>query len=327
MNKLHLANLPTPIQKLECLSKETGVDIYLKRDDYTGLEISGNKVRKLEYSFAEAISLGCDHVITCGGIQSNHARATAMVARRLGMSSTMVLRGKEEDSHEGNPFLSRMIGAEFSFITPEEYRDEREEIMKVIAEDLRKRGKKAYIIPEGASNAVGSLGYRNAYEEILSQERELGLNFDRIVLAVGSGGTFAGLNYANLESGKSLRITGINVCDDADFFRRKAKSLIDEMNSYTKKDISVREEDLHVIDGYVGLGYAISREEELRSILHVARTQGVILDPVYTGKAMHGLLEEIKKGCMKAGETILFVHTGGMFGWTREKINQLEELM
>lgn len=327
MDKLHLANLPTPIQKLECLSKETGVDIYLKRDDYTGLEISGNKVRKLEYSFAEAISLGCDHVITCGGIQSNHARATAMVARRLDMSSTMVLRGKEEDSHEGNPFLSRMIGADFHFITAQEYRDERTQITKELAKGLEKEGKKAYIIPEGASNAVGSLGYRNAYEEILSQERELGLDFDRIVLAVGSGGTFAGLNYANLESGKSLRITGINVCDDAEFFRRKAALIIEEMNSYTGKDIVVRVDELQIIDGYVGQGYAISREEELRSILHVARTEGVILDPVYTGKAMHGLLEEIKKGSVQAGETILFIHTGGMFGWTKEKINQLEELM
>ncbi|MDO4793190.1 MAG: D-cysteine desulfhydrase family protein [Filifactor alocis] len=327
MNKLHLANLPTPIVKLERLSKETGIDIYMKRDDYTGLEVSGNKVRKLEYSFAEAISLGCNHVITCGGIQSNHARATAMVARRLGMSSTMVLRGREEDSHEGNPFLSRMIGSDFHFITAQEYRDEREDIMKELAKGLEKKGKKAYLIPEGASNAVGSLGYRAAYEEICMQEETLGLHFDRILLAVGSGGTYAGLNYANLEDGRPLRITGINICDDADFFRHKAASIIEEMNVYTKKEVKVRSDELQMIDGYVGAGYAISREEELRSILHVARTEAVVLDPVYTGKAMHGLLEEIKKGSLRSGETILFVHTGGMFGWTKEKIKQLEELM
>lgn len=327
MNKLHLANLPTPIVKLERLSEETGVEIYVKRDDYTGLEVSGNKVRKLEYSFAEALSLGCNHVITCGGIQSNHARATAMVARRLGMSSTMVLRGRQEDSHEGNPFLSRMIGADFRFITAEEYRNEREEIMKELAKSLEKEGKTAYLIPEGASNAVGSLGYRNAYEEIRMQEQALGLHFDRILLAVGSGGTYAGLNYANLEGKDPLRITGINICDDAEFFRQKAAKIIEEMNTYTKKKISVEAKVLQMIDGYVGLGYAISREDELRSILHVAKTEGLILDPVYTGKAMHGFLEEIKKGSFQAGERMLFVHTGGMFGWTKEKIKQLEELM
>lgn len=327
MKKCTLANLPTPIKKLHKISEELGVHLYVKRDDYTGLGISGNKIRKLEYALSEAISMGANHIITCGGIQSNHARATAIAAKKLRMDSTLLLRGEEKDSHEGNAFFSRLIGTNFQFITSEEYISHREQLMEEIAEDLKKKGKIPYIIPEGASNAIGSMGYRAAYEEICIQERNFELYFNRIALAVGSGGTFAGLTYANLEHDSKLRITGFNICDSADSLRQRARNIISEMNIYTKKSISIDEKKLNIIDGYSGLGYAISQEKELEFILQLARKEGIILDPVYTGKAMYGLVEEIKKGSIKRGENILFIHTGGTFSWTKEKIEQIEHIM
>ena len=197
--KLNLANFPTKIEKLEKISKDSGVNIYLKRDDQTGSEISGNKIRKLEYSIYEAIENGCDTLITCGGIQSNHARATAAAGIKLGMRAILVLRSDETPELEGNYFLDKVIGADVRIISSDDYRERRAEIMKEIKAESDAEGHKAYIIPEGASNGIGSLGYYSAMEEIKEQEKELGIKFDRIVAAVGSGGTYAGLCMGNAE--------------------------------------------------------------------------------------------------------------------------------
>lgn len=327
MKKCILANLPTPIKKLHKISEELGVHLYVKRDDYTGFGISGNKIRKLEYTLFEAMSMGADHVITCGEIQSNHARATAIAAKKLRMDSTLLLQGDEKDSHEANAFFSRLIGANFKFVTPNEYRNHRQTLMEEIAKKVESNGKKAYIIPENASNAIGSMGYREAYEEICRQEVCYDIYFNRIVIAAGSGGSFAGLTYANLEQDSKRRITGINVCDSNGSLPQRVRNIISEMNIYTKKSISVDEKNLHMIDGYSGLGYAISQEKELEFILHVAREDGVIFDPIYTGKALYGLYREIQKGNISRGENILFIHTGGTLGWTKERIAQIEQIM
>src|SRR5690554_5327345 len=194
---ISLANLPTKIEKLEKLSKELGHEIYIKRDDQTGSEITGNKIRKLEYAVQEALDKGCDYLITCGGIQSNHARATAAVAAKLGLGAYLVLRGSEDNELEGNYFFDKLLGAKIRFVASEEYSNNRMEIMEEIKAKLEKEGYKPYIIPEGASNGVGSLGYCNAMEEILRQEKEIGIKFDAIAVTVGSGGTYAGLYYAN----------------------------------------------------------------------------------------------------------------------------------
>lgn len=325
-NKINIANLPTKIEKLEKISTELGVNIFFKRDDQTGSEVSGNKVRKLEYSIKEAIDQGCDTLITCGGIQSNHARSTAAAAIKAGLSSILVLRTNEEPEVDGNYFIDRLLGADIKFITSDEYSNNRQEIMENIVKELEKDGRKGYIIPEGASNGVGSLGYINFVKEVLEFEEKTDVVFDTIVVAVGSGGTYAGIHMGNdIYLDGKRRVVGFNVCDTAEFFKEKVEEIIKESKEYlNEKDLKkVKSENIDIIDGYVGEGYALSTEEELNFIWDLAKKEGVILDPVYTGKAMFGLHNEIKKGSFKNSKNILFVHTGGLFGLFPKK-NQFE---
>jgi len=313
--RIHLANLPTRIEKLERLSKALGgLEIYIKRDDQTGTEISGNKIRKLEYSVKEAMDSGCDYLITCGGIQSNHCRATAAVAVKLGMKCCLVLRGTDSTQPEGNLLIDRLLGSDIRFVTAEEYSNEKSEIMESIKNEMEQKGFKPYIIPEGASNGIGSFGYYTAMEEIIQQEKELNISFDCIVLAVGSGGTYSGLWLANKLLNHPSDIYGINVCDDAKYFKERIQEILYESMKYMDVNVQVLQEDINIVDGYVGRGYALSRPEELKFIHDLAKLEGIILDPVYTGKAMYGLTEEIKKGTFKDYRNILFIHTGGLFG-------------
>lgn len=324
IKRLKLANLPTKIEKLNRLSSELGKNIYVKRDDQTGTEISGNKVRKLEYAVAEALERGCDYLITCGGIQSNHCRATAAVAAKLGMGAYLVLRGAEDTPVEGNLFLDKILGARIKFISGEEYRNSRMDIMESIKSELDSQGQNAYIIPEGASNGVGSLGYINAMEEILKQEEEMGVKFDAVVVTVGSGGTYSGLYYGNHINNNPATIYGINICDTSQHFKDITLGLLEEIATYTGKEIKVAREDLSIIDGYQGRGYALSSKEEIDFISYLAKLEGIVLDPVYTGKAMYGLVEEIKRGSFHKHENILFIHTGGLFGWNMDQRSLLK---
>lgn len=318
--KLMFANLPTRIEKLERLSQKLcGPNIYIKRDDQTGTEVSGNKIRKLEFSVKEALNQGCNVLITCGGIQSNHCRATAAVASRLGLKSVLVLRGDAETELDGNLFIDKLLGAEIHFITPEKYKYNRAEIMEQIKGKLEDQGFKPYIIPEGASNGIGGFGYYNAMQEIICQEKELGVHFDRIVLAVGSGGTHSGLFLASIALEYAGEIYGINVCDDAEHFKNEICKILHESMQYLDVNLRFSKDEIQIIDGYVGRGYALSRPEELHFIHDFAKLEGIILDPVYTGKAMYGLVEEIKKGTFKNCENILFIHTGGSFGLFPQK--------
>ena len=313
--RIHLANLPTRIEKLNKLTKALeGPEIYIKRDDQTGTELSGNKVRKLEYSVKEALDMGCNYLITCGGVQSNHCRATAAAAAKLGMKCCLVLRGDAGSEAEGNLLIDRLLGADVRFITAEEYSDQRAEIMEAIKRETDDKGFKAYIIPEGASNGIGSFGYYTAMEEIIEQEKELGIHFDCIVLATGSGGTYSGLWLANKLLGHSSDVCGICVGGDAGYFKARIPEILFESMEYMDVNIPVSPENINIIDGYVGRGYALSRPEELRFIHGLAELEGIILDPVYTGKAMYGLTEEIKKGRFNNYKNILFIHTGGLFG-------------
>lgn len=318
--RLSLANLPTKIEKLDRLSEFLGgPNIYIKRDDQTGTEASGNKVRKLEFTVKEAQNMGCNLLITCGGIQSNHARATAAVAAKLGMKSCLVLRGDKNTPPDGNHFIDLLLGADVRFISPEDYSNRRMEIMEEIKREYEKKGLKPYIIPEGASNGIGTFGYYLGMEEIIMQQKEMGIEFDGIVLAVGSGGTYAGLQLANKSFNNKGKIYGVNVCDNEEYFVNKIYDILVDSKKYYNEEISVNRDEINIIDGYVGAGYAKSRWEEVEFIQFIAKLEGLILDPVYSGKAMYGMVQEIKRGRFKGCENLLFIHTGGIFGLFPQK--------
>jgi len=313
-DRVTLAHTPTPIERLSRLEKLfEGPELWVKRDDLTGTGITGNKVRKLEFLCAEAQREKCDVLITCGGVQSNHARATAVAAAKLGMKSHLVLRNSSSGDLDGNLFIDRLVGAEVTFISPQEY-EQRDEIMARIADEWTAKSHRPYVIPEGGSNSLGALGYAVAMEECSRQLKSLKLEFDHIICPVGSGGTLAGMIMGQRLYDLKGTLYGINVCDNAEYFQERISGILREARKLFGLQMSIAKKDINVIDGYVGKGYALSRQEEIDLIKTVARVEGLILDPVYTGKAMYGLMEEIRKGRFKKSERVLFWHTGGIFG-------------
>ncbi|MSP61125.1 MAG: D-cysteine desulfhydrase family protein [Myxococcales bacterium] len=312
-DRIPIAITPTPLEPLARLSKRHGVELLIKRDDLTGAALTGNKVRKLEFLLAEAQAQGADTVITCGGAQSNHCRATAIAARRLGLDSLLLLRVPDPENPpatDGNILLDRLVGAELRWVTPAEYA-ERTKVFARVAEELRAQSRHPYVIPEGGSNALGAWGYVRCVEELA---RDLPPGKATLVYAAGSGGTGAGLVLGVKLCGLDWRVVGINVCDDRDYFIRVIGELCEEAIARFDLRIPFRREELEIIDGYVGEGYAKSRPAELRRIAEVARTEGILLDPVYTGKAFHGLAEELARDRHRFGERVVFLHTGGIFG-------------
>jgi len=313
-DSIKLAQVPTPIFKLERISKIfEGPQIFIKRDDYTGVATTGNKIRKLEFLLADAQAQNCDYVITCGGIHSNHARATAVAAAKIGMKSHLVLRNGISKDLEANPLLNRLVGAEMEYITPEEYQRVGE-IMARVAENLKIKGHRPYAIPEGGSNELGALGYVKAAEEIAHQLKVMKLKIQHIVVPVGSGGTYAGLLIGKFLYDLPAQIHGVNVCDSAEFFIGKIHGIVKNAIKRFNLNLTISKSDVNIIDGYVGKGYGLSRQEEIDTIKRVAQTEGIILDPVYTGKTFYGLYDQIRAGKFKSNENVLFIHTGGIFG-------------
>lgn len=311
--RLRLARLPTPIERLDRLSARLGVDLWVKRDDLTGGAEGGNKVRKLEWLCAEARARGADTLVTCGGIQSNHCRATALVARRLGMESVLLLRTADttaDPGWEGNVLVDRILGARIVLVTPEEYRD-RAARLAAEAESCTRAGRRPYVIPEGGSSATGVLGYVMAAEEIAGQLAACGGPFDTIAYACGSGGTGAGLAIGARAHLGGVRTVGFAVCDDRAYFERTILGIAAEASDrFGLPPVAAVEID----DRYKGIAYAVNRPEELARIRAVAREEGLLLDPVYTGKAIHGLLSELERDRFAYGRRVLFVHTGGVYG-------------
>jgi D-cysteine desulfhydrase len=316
--RVHLANLPTPGHWLRY-----GGDpkIWVKRDDQTGSELSGNKVRKLEYLMAEAIAQDATHVVTCGGEQSNHARATAMAATRLGVKSTLILRC-DDPAHPpaatGNILLDRLAGAELRWITRPAWRD-RNRLLAEEAERIRAAGGRPYIIPEGGSNALGSWGYMRAMLELATDLEGIAAPDHpvTVVYACGSGGTGAGLILAHKLLGlasQGIRVAGVNVCDDRAYFVDAIGRICADAEERWQLDAHVTPDDINIVDGHVGLGYAKSRPEELATIRDVCRSDGIVLDPVYTGKAFHGVVTELRRDRSRFGSAVAFVHTGGIYG-------------
>ncbi|HLU67491.1 MAG TPA: D-cysteine desulfhydrase family protein [Kofleriaceae bacterium] len=318
-DRVELARTPTPLERLDRTGAALGVELLVKRDDLTGAELSGNKVRKLEFLLAEARAEGADVIVTCGGEQSNHCRASAMAAARLGMSAHLLLR-TADPAHPpalgGNILLDRVAGATIQWITPAEYA-RRAELMAAVAESLRRAGRRPYVIPEGGSNALGAWGYVRAAEEIDQALAALEPRPTTVVYACGSGGTGAGLVLGAALLGwasRGIRVAGVNVCDDRDYFVRVIGQICRDFEARFATGAAVGDGDIDVVDGYVGLGYARSRPEELSEIVALCRREALVLDPVYTGKAFFGLTRELARDRGRFGERVVFVHTGGIFG-------------
>jgi len=318
--QINLARLPTPVQPLRRTGEKLAANLYVKRDDLTGVALSGNKIRKLEFVLADALAQKADTIITCGGAHSNHCRATAIAAAMLGLNCRLLLRTSDPSRPplaEGNILLDRMAGAEIVWISPEDYK-RRDEIMEREGASLETAGRKPYLIPEGASNALGAWGYIRAAQELVNDIANLpgGLNQAcTIINAAGSGGTSAGLILGAKIFDLNARIVSVNVCDDRDYFVNAIGSICEKAIADYQIEVNFsRNADIEILDGYVGRGYALSRSEELELLNEVARTEGMFFDPVYTGKAFFGMVQELKNNPNCFGERVIFIHTGGIFG-------------
>lgn len=318
-HRLHLAMRPTPIHQWHLHRAfpdlPSDITIHIKRDDMTGASTSGNKIRKLEFLLADALSKGCDTIITAGGIQSNHARSAAVAAKELGMDAHVFLRTRENDKPEqlcsdGNVLFHKMLGVTMHLIRPVAYLIGVLPKMKSLAAELEQEGKKPYLIGIGGSNEIGLWGYIEAFQELIGQgacDR-----FTDIVLAVGSGGTTSGLAIANYLSGSRVRIHAFTVCDSPEYFYGHLDEMLGAVG--LSHEVSARE-ILNILEAK-GKGYARSTDEELDMGLQVSRHTGIMLDPVYTLKACVGLVQELRNpdGVFDQNASILFVHTGGIFG-------------
>lgn len=324
-----LGHLPTPIHKWNLPNLPPNTEVWLKRDDLSGMQLSGNKVRKLEFLMADAVAHGADCIVTIGGIQSNHCRATAVASKYLNLDCFLILRTSKalvdkDPGLTGNLLVERLVGAHVDLVSKEEYaKIGSVALTNLLKERLISEGRRPYVIPVGGSNSLGTWGYVEAMREIEQQLQTAAdmRGFDDIVVACGSGGTIAGLSLGSWLSNLKAKVLAFSVCDDPDYFYDYVQGLFDGL------DAGVRAHDIVNIQNAKGLGYAINTEEELKFVKEIACTTGVILDPVYSGKAAFGLLKDMAEHPDKwEGRRILFIHTGGLLG-VFDKTNQLTPLV
>jgi D-cysteine desulfhydrase/L-cysteate sulfo-lyase len=308
-----LAQLPTPLEEASRLSEFLGGPrILFKRDDLTGMGLGGNKVRKLEFVIGRALAQGMDSLVVCGGFQSNLARIAAAVGSRLGLHVVLVLGGEPGEPREpvGNLLLDRLHGVTVHTIDTSP-RWEFGTTVEDVAEDLRRRGRKPYVVPLGGSGPEGIAGYVNATEELLAQIAERALRPTRLYVPVGSGGTFCGLTLGAVNQGAPYQVVGISVSRPRGYLLEHIPAAASAAAESLGLAQCPAATDLHVEDGYVGAGYGAMTEGCRDAISLVARTEGVLLDPVYSGKAMHGLIDHIRTGRIASRDTVVFLHTGG----------------
>ena len=315
-NRLPLANLPTPLKRLERFRVENSeARIWVKHDESTGTEISGNKVRKLEFCYAEAQDQGCNTVITCGGIQSNHCRATAVLGAQLGFKVHLILRGEKPEVAEGNLLMDYLAGATVDFIPQKEWKTHPQFAEELTAK-YAAQGDKAMFIPIGASDEIGLWGYIAASEELKQDFERLELSPDYIVCATGSGGTQGGLLVGAQLFDLPGQVMAVNVSDDAAYFDAKIREDVSLWSQRYKIDFDASQLPIKTIEGYLGPGYGFAEPPVFDLIAEVARTEGLFLDPVYTGKAFYGMVSELAKGdegALAGAKDVVFVHTGGLF--------------
>ncbi len=306
--RMVLGFFPTPIEPLPNLTDRlNGPALWIKRDDQTGLATGGNKTRKLEFLVADAVQHQADTLVTVGAPQSNHARQTAAAAAKAGLRSALVLRGKAPTDQTGNILLDNLLGAEIFWAGMRSV----DEVVIEIAEELKARGQRPYLIPLGGSNPIGAVGYATAMLEFIEQTRSLAVKFDAIVFATSSGGTQSGLVIGSKLGGYTGRILGISVDHRADQLVPVLVNLANATARHIGTELSFTAEDFEVNDQYLGGGYAIMGEPEREAIRLCAQTEGLLVDPVYTGRAMAGLIDLIRQGEFRTGQNVLFWHTGG----------------
>ncbi len=309
--RVSIAHLPTPLEALPRLSQRlAGPEIWIKRDDQTGLATGGNKARKLEFLIADALQDGADTLMTAGAVQSNHARQTAAAAAKFGLACTLTLRGTPPATASGNLLLDRLLGADVIWCEGRPL----EEVLEATAERLRAAGRAPYIIPYGGSNPIGASGYAAAMEELLGECDERQISFDHIAFASSSGGTQAGLTLAARELGYAGQLLGISVDLQADALQKKLAALTTETAAFLGLDHRFESDDFVVVDGYLGAGYGIVSDLERQAVRTMAESEGVLLDPVYTGRAFGGLVDLIREGAFPDDGRLLFWHTGGTTG-------------
>lgn len=306
--RVSLANLPTPLEKLTRLSAaQRDIELWIKRDDLTGLATGGNKTRKLEFLIADAIEQGADCVITAGGAQSNHCRQTAAAAARHGLACHVVLGG-EPTPPLGNLLLDQLLGAHVHWVK----NSDRNTKMQTLAAELKQKGHSPYVIPVGGSNAIGAVGYAVAFHELVEQLAGQGVEIDRVVFPTSSGGTQAGMVLGAKQVGFTGRITAISVDQSPD-----DKSFLEEVCQVANgaaqlmgSDITLGVCDFEMEYGYLGGGYGVVGDLERDAVRLLAQTEGILVGPVYSGRAFGALVDMIRTGQVSPGEKVLFWHTG-----------------
>jgi D-cysteine desulfhydrase len=321
--RLELALAPTPILKLDRLSRRLGIELYVKRDDLTGLLESGNKVRKLEFLVGEALQQGADTLITCGPPDSNGCRAVAAVAARLGLRAVLAIRGERPAAADGNLLLGRLLGADTRYypdlgpdlgpkIGPALAPEAADAILAALAAEVREAGGRPYAIPESGAGELGALGYIECAVELSEQIHHGAPRFDTIVITAGSGGSHAGLLMGKQLAGLPGEIVSVPVTGPAERVREAIVRTVGAAIQRFGFAIEVPKA-IHLLDGYQGAGRAEATDEELGLIVQLAREEGLLLDPVYTAKGFRGLMETLARDPKALGQRVCFIHTGGLF--------------
>ena len=321
--RFSLAQLPTPIEELKSLSRELGgPELLIKRDDQTGLALGGNKTRKLEFLVGQALEQGADTLITAGAAQSNHCRQTAAAAARAGLGCELLLSGTKPELPNGNLLLDELLGARIHWVQP----SEREARLRELPDQLRKEGRKPYVIPVGGSNGVGATGYVLAMIELAEQLHGINRRVDHVVFASSSGGTQAGIVVGAKVTGFAGKLHGVSIDQDNRDgvpYEQELADIANDAAKYIGFDTKLTANDFNVVYEYLGGGYGVVSDLEREAIRLLGSREGIVLDPVYTGRAMGALIDFIRKKTFRSDETVLFWHTGGapaLFAYAKDLI-------
>lgn len=337
--KVHTSFLPTPLHKLENVSSDfPSYNIYIKRDDLTGLGCGGNKLRKLDYLVKKALDEGYTTLLTYGAPQTNHGRLTAASAARFNLKSIIVCFGEDSDILSGNLLLDHILGTDVRFLDPsilkqnksnktyeervQTFNELRDNYTNEIIQEYEEQGDKVFVIQVGGHSKEGYLGYSDCAKEILDQSLEMGITFDHVFLGNGSGGTLGGFVIGSKYHNAPYKITGINVSKKHEEDIKKLIEFCNEVSDEYDMGITITNDDFTTTNEYIGLGYNIPDIDTRNTIRYLAQREGLFVDPCYTGKAFRGMVEELKNKRIPQGSNILFIHTGGIPAlWSKEHMD------